>query len=165
MATFDAFALAAAIGGRTSERLALTIGPLAVGVRDPMAMAMGVASVAALSGARPVPLAIGASSPGVVAARPGRAWGGPAGPPAGRASGPPRHRCVEPGRRGGLARAAVGAHGGPAARDRAGGAAVACGGALRGRLPPAPAAARDVAHRGRVRRARGPRRGRVRRPD
>jgi probable F420-dependent oxidoreductase len=64
MATFDAFALAAAIGGRT-ERIPLTVGPLAVGVRDPMAMAMGVASVAALA-RRPVHLALGSSSPVVV---------------------------------------------------------------------------------------------------
>src|SRR3954469_20311087 len=65
MATFDAFTLAAAIGART-ERIELCVGPLAVGVRDPMAMAMGVASVAALSDGRPVHLAIGASSPVVV---------------------------------------------------------------------------------------------------
>src|SRR4051794_30293239 len=74
MATFDAFALAAAIAARTSERLELCVGPLAVGVRDPMAMAMGVASVAALGGGRPVHLAIGASSPVVVAAWHGREW-------------------------------------------------------------------------------------------
>src|SRR5437016_302075 len=72
MATFDAFALATAIGART-KRIALTVGPLAVGVRDPMAMAMGVASVAALSG-RSVNLAIGASSPVVVDAWHGRPW-------------------------------------------------------------------------------------------
>src|SRR3989442_637279 len=72
MATFDAFALATAIGART-KRIALTVGPLAVGVRDPMAMAMGVASVAAVSG-RSVNLAIGASSPVVVDAWPGRPW-------------------------------------------------------------------------------------------
>src|SRR4051812_50096259 len=39
-----------------------------------MAMAMGVASVASLSGGRPVHLAIGASSPVVVAAWHGRPW-------------------------------------------------------------------------------------------
>lgn len=71
MATFDAFALAAAIGERT-ERIPLTVGPLAVGVRDPMAMAMGVASVAALS-RRPVHLALGSSSPVVVEDWHGRA--------------------------------------------------------------------------------------------
>lgn len=74
MATFDAFALAAAIGARTSPRLGLTVGPLAVGVRDPMAMAMGTASVAALSEGREVGLAIGASSPIVVGAWHGRPW-------------------------------------------------------------------------------------------
>ena len=72
MATFDAFALATAIAART-ERIALTVGPLAVGVRDPMALAMGVASVAAL-GRRPVHLAIGASSPVVVERWHGRPW-------------------------------------------------------------------------------------------
>lgn len=72
MATFDAFALAGAIGVQT-ERIALTVGPLAVGVRDPMAMAMGVASVAAVSG-RLANLSIGASSPVVVGAWHGRPW-------------------------------------------------------------------------------------------
>ncbi len=72
MATFDAFALAAAIAGRTA-RMALTVGPLAVGVRDPVALAMGVATVAAV-GRRPVHLAIGASSPVVVDRWHGRPW-------------------------------------------------------------------------------------------
>jgi probable F420-dependent oxidoreductase len=72
MATFDAFALATAIGVQT-QRIALTVGPLAVGVRDPMALAMGTASVAALC-ARPVHLAIGASSPAVVDRWHGRPW-------------------------------------------------------------------------------------------
>ena len=81
MATFDAFALAGAIGAQT-ERITLTVGPLAVGVRDPMAMAMGVASVAAVSG-RPANLAIGASSPVVVGAWHGRPWERTATPHAG----------------------------------------------------------------------------------
>jgi probable F420-dependent oxidoreductase len=72
MATFDAFALAASIVERT-EQIALTVGPLAVGVRDPMALAMGVATVAAV-GDRPVHLAIGASSPVVVERWHGRPW-------------------------------------------------------------------------------------------
>jgi probable F420-dependent oxidoreductase len=72
MATFDAFALATAIGLQT-ERIALTVGPLAVGVRDPMAIAIGVASVAAVCG-RPVHIAIGASSPVVVSNWHGRPW-------------------------------------------------------------------------------------------
>src|SRR4051794_40618263 len=65
MATFDAFALATAIGLQ-APRLALTIGPLAIGVRSPVAMALGVSSVATLIG-RSVDLALGASSPAIVA--------------------------------------------------------------------------------------------------
>jgi probable F420-dependent oxidoreductase len=72
MATFDAFALASAIGSRTGQ-IALTVGPLAVGVRDPVALAMGVATVASVCG-RPVHLAIGASSPVVVERWHGRPW-------------------------------------------------------------------------------------------
>jgi probable F420-dependent oxidoreductase len=64
MATFDAFALATAIGLRTN-RIALTIGPLAVAVRTPTTVAMGAASVAALTG-RPVGVALGTSSDVVV---------------------------------------------------------------------------------------------------
>jgi probable F420-dependent oxidoreductase len=72
MATFDAFALAASIAERT-EQIALTVGPLAVGIRDPVALAMGVATVAAIGG-RPVHLAIGASSPVIVERWHGRPW-------------------------------------------------------------------------------------------
>ena len=72
MATFDAFALATAVVGRT-ERIAITVGPLAVGVRDPAALALGVASVAAL-GARRVELAVGASTPVLVDQWHGRTW-------------------------------------------------------------------------------------------
>lgn len=64
MATYDAFALATAIGLQTTQ-ITLTIGPLAVAVRTPMTMAMGVASVAALTG-RPTRLALGTSSTVVV---------------------------------------------------------------------------------------------------
>jgi probable F420-dependent oxidoreductase len=60
MATWDAFALAGAIA-RDTRSIELCVGPLATAVRDPMAMAMGVASVAALGG-RPAHLAIGSSS-------------------------------------------------------------------------------------------------------
>lgn len=66
MATYDAFALATAIGTRTS-RIALTIGPLAVGVRSPATIAMGIASVANLTD-REVRLALGTSSTLVVEA-------------------------------------------------------------------------------------------------
>ena len=48
MATYDAFALATAIGLATT-RIRLTVGPLAVAVRDPMMIAMGAASVAGLT--------------------------------------------------------------------------------------------------------------------
>jgi probable F420-dependent oxidoreductase len=64
MATWDAFALAAAVAQET-RAIELCVGPLATAVRDPMAMAMGVASVAALA-QRPVHLAIGSSSQMVV---------------------------------------------------------------------------------------------------
>lgn len=64
MATYDAFALATAIGLST-ESIKPNIGPLAVSVRTPMTMAMGAASVSSLTG-RPVGLAIGASSVVVV---------------------------------------------------------------------------------------------------
>ena len=64
MATFDAFALGAVVAGRTA-RAALTIGPLAVAVRDPVMIAMGAGSLAELTG-RTVNVAIGSSSPVVV---------------------------------------------------------------------------------------------------
>jgi probable F420-dependent oxidoreductase len=64
MATFDAFALATAIG-LEAKRLRLTVGPLAVPVRTPVSIAMGTASVAGLTG-RSVGVAIGTSSAVVV---------------------------------------------------------------------------------------------------
>ncbi|MFK7731168.1 MAG: LLM class F420-dependent oxidoreductase [Pseudomonadales bacterium] len=64
MATFDAFSFATAVG-RSEGEMALNIGPLAVDVRTAMTMAMGVASVAELTG-RTVRLAIGSSSKVVV---------------------------------------------------------------------------------------------------
>ena len=70
MATFDAFALATRIGS-SATAVSLTIGPLAVAVRDPATLAMGAASVAALTG-RPVHIAVGTSSPVVVDAWHGR---------------------------------------------------------------------------------------------
>ena len=66
MATYDAFALATAIGLRTTQ-LALTIGPLAVHTRSPATIAMGVASVANLTD-RDVHVALGTSSTLVVEA-------------------------------------------------------------------------------------------------
>jgi probable F420-dependent oxidoreductase len=64
MATYDAFALATAVGLRTRS-IGLTVGPLAVAVRDPMMLAMGAASVSDLIG-RDIRLALGTSSPRVV---------------------------------------------------------------------------------------------------
>jgi probable F420-dependent oxidoreductase len=72
MASFDAFALATAVGIR-APGLALKIGPLAIGVRSPVALALGLASVATLTGAR-VDLALGASSPDIVRGWHDRPW-------------------------------------------------------------------------------------------
>ncbi len=72
MASFDAFALATAVGLR-APGLALKIGPLAIGVRSPVALALGLASVATLSGAR-ADLALGASSPDIVSGWHDRPW-------------------------------------------------------------------------------------------
>jgi alkanesulfonate monooxygenase SsuD/methylene tetrahydromethanopterin reductase-like flavin-dependent oxidoreductase (luciferase family) len=65
MVTYDAFALATAIGHRVPG-LPLRLGPLAVGVRSPVTLALGVSSIASLTGTR-VDIALGASSPMIVA--------------------------------------------------------------------------------------------------
>ncbi|WP_199856612.1 LLM class F420-dependent oxidoreductase [Nocardia suismassiliense] len=70
MATFDAFALATAVG-MAPGRIPLCLGPFAVDVRSPATIAMGVASVAALTG-RSVDVAIGSSSTVVVSGWHGR---------------------------------------------------------------------------------------------
>ncbi|OBK92093.1 LLM class F420-dependent oxidoreductase [Mycobacterium asiaticum] len=72
MATYDAFALATAIGVQ-APGLALKIGPLAVGVRGPVTLALGVSTVASLTGSR-VDIALGASSPVIVAGWHNRSW-------------------------------------------------------------------------------------------
>ncbi len=72
MMTFDAFALAAALA-RATARIRLVAGPLPVGVRDPAALALGIASVTAL-GDRPADVALGASTPAVVERWHGRTW-------------------------------------------------------------------------------------------
>jgi probable F420-dependent oxidoreductase len=64
MATFDAFALGAVVAERTA-RAAITVGPLAVAVRDPVMIAMGAGSLTELTGRR-VNVALGTSSPVVV---------------------------------------------------------------------------------------------------
>jgi probable F420-dependent oxidoreductase len=72
MASFDAFALATAVGLR-APGLALKVGPLAIGVRSPVALALGLASVATLTGAH-ADLALGASSPEIVGGWHDRPW-------------------------------------------------------------------------------------------
>jgi probable F420-dependent oxidoreductase len=77
MTSFDAFALATAIGLQT-ERVRLKVGPLAVGVRSPVAIALGISSVATLVG-RATDVALGASSPAIVSGWHDRPWRGLAG--------------------------------------------------------------------------------------
>ncbi|HSS22954.1 MAG TPA: LLM class F420-dependent oxidoreductase [Mycobacterium sp.] len=72
MATYDAFALATAVGLRAPE-ITLKIGPLAVGVRGPVTLALGASSVASLTGSR-VDIALGASSPAIVTGWHDRQW-------------------------------------------------------------------------------------------
>ena len=72
MATFDAFALATAIGVRTPG-LRLALGPLPISVRTPAAVALGASSVAALAGCE-VDVALGASSPVIVSGWHDRDW-------------------------------------------------------------------------------------------
>lgn len=72
MASFDAFALGTAVGHRVPG-LRLKIGPLAVGVRSPVALALGLSSVTTLTGAH-ADLALGASSPDIVNGWHDRPW-------------------------------------------------------------------------------------------
>jgi probable F420-dependent oxidoreductase len=72
MATFDAIALGTAVADR-APGLALKLGPLAIGVRSPVAIALGVTSVAALTGSE-VDIALGASSPAIVSGWHDRDW-------------------------------------------------------------------------------------------
>src|SRR3954468_1930090 len=72
LATYDAVALATAIGHR-APGLPLKLGPLAVGVRSPVALALAASSVAALTGSE-LTLALGASSPAIVSGWHAREW-------------------------------------------------------------------------------------------
>jgi probable F420-dependent oxidoreductase len=72
MASFDAFALATAIGMRTRD-LRLRLGPLPISVRTPAGIALGASSVAALTGCE-VDVALGASSPVIVTGWHDREW-------------------------------------------------------------------------------------------
>jgi probable F420-dependent oxidoreductase len=72
MVSFDAFALATAIGLR-APGIRLALGPLPISVRTPAAIALGASSVATLSGCA-VDVALGASSPAIVAGWHDRDW-------------------------------------------------------------------------------------------
>jgi probable F420-dependent oxidoreductase len=72
MVSFDAFALATAIGMRAPE-LRLKLGPLPISVRTPVAIALGASSVAALTGCE-IDVALGASSPVIVTGWHDREW-------------------------------------------------------------------------------------------
>ncbi|GIU91771.1 MAG: LLM class F420-dependent oxidoreductase [Acidimicrobiia bacterium] len=72
---FDAFALAGYLAAATRD-LTLCVGPLPVGVRDPVTLARGVASVARL-GSRPARLALGSANPTIVEGFHGRSWADP----------------------------------------------------------------------------------------
>ncbi len=72
LVTFDAIALATAVGDR-ARGLRLKLGPLAIGVRSPVAIAFGASSVATLTGSD-VDIALGASSPVIVSGWHDRDW-------------------------------------------------------------------------------------------
>jgi probable F420-dependent oxidoreductase len=72
MATYDAFSLATAVGHRVPG-LHLKLGPLALGVRSPVTLALGASSVASLTGSD-VDIALGASSPAIVVGWHDRSW-------------------------------------------------------------------------------------------
>ena len=72
MATFDAFALATAIGAR-APGLGLRVGPLPTSVRTPASIALGASTVAGITGAQ-VDIALGASSPFIVSGWHDRDW-------------------------------------------------------------------------------------------
>src|SRR4051794_31928832 len=74
--TWDAFALATAVGLAT-DRIAVTVGPVPVTVRDPAMIAMGAASVAALTRRR-IGVALGTSNPTAAEGAHGRTRAGAA---------------------------------------------------------------------------------------
>jgi probable F420-dependent oxidoreductase len=76
MVTFDAFTLATAIGLRTRD-IRLRVGPLAAGVRSPVALALALSSVVTLTG-RPADIALGAANPAIVSGWHDRPWASPA---------------------------------------------------------------------------------------
>jgi probable F420-dependent oxidoreductase len=72
MASFDAFALATAIGISTAG-LRLKLGPLPIGVRTPVSVGLGASSVASLTGCE-IDIALGVSSPVIVTGWHDREW-------------------------------------------------------------------------------------------
>lgn len=72
MATYDAFALATAVGLR-APGLTLKVGPLSIATRSPVSIALGASSVASLTQSG-VQIALGASSPAIVTGWHGREW-------------------------------------------------------------------------------------------
>jgi probable F420-dependent oxidoreductase len=72
MAPYDAVAWATAVGHR-APGLRLRLGPMAIGVRSPVSMALAASSVASLTGCE-VDVALGASSPIIVSGWHDRAW-------------------------------------------------------------------------------------------
>jgi probable F420-dependent oxidoreductase len=72
LATFDAFALATAVGHQ-AQGMRVKIGPLAIGVRSPVSIALGASSVTTLTGSD-VDVALGASSPAIVSGWHDRDW-------------------------------------------------------------------------------------------
>jgi len=74
MASFDAFALAAA-AARETRQASLWIGALSPAIRDPVSLALGVNSVSILGG-RPAHLALRTSTATIVRSWHGREWGG-----------------------------------------------------------------------------------------
>jgi probable F420-dependent oxidoreductase len=72
LATFDAFALATAVGHRAAGTR-IKIGPLPIGARSPVSIALGASSVATLTGCD-VGIALGASSPAIVSGWHDREW-------------------------------------------------------------------------------------------
>ena len=72
MMSFDAFALATAIGMRTPG-LRLKVGPLPISARTPVTVALGASSVASLTDCD-IDIALGASSPVIVAGWHDREW-------------------------------------------------------------------------------------------
>lgn len=72
---FNAFVLAGAVAGAIPEA-ELVVGPLPAGVRDPMTLAQGIATVSEILGSS-ASLAVGASSPIVVSDWHGREWQAP----------------------------------------------------------------------------------------